>query len=101
MKKVASLRTINGVDHLMFCPVGTNACVMIPVITKGSRERANAWTWNGSLEKPMVRPSVRTEYANDKGETVMIHYWLNDGVCVCLSDCTDGNANKALELKEL
>ncbi len=96
----AILENKNGVDYLSFTPKGMEFPTTIPVITKGNRDEANAWTWNGSLEKPTVRPSVRTKYLNDKGEMTEIHYWLSDGVCQCLSDCKDGNAGKHLELLE-
>lgn len=97
----AKIENRNGVDYLSFTPEGMRFPTQIPVITKGSRDEANAWTWNGSLEKPTVRPSVRTQYANEHGENVVIHYWLNDGVCQCLSDCTDGNAGKNITLIEV
>lgn len=94
----AKLETRNGVDYLIFTPKGMGFPTMLPVITKGSRDKSNAWTWNGSLEKPTIRPSVRTRYENESGNRVEIHYWLNDGVCQCLNDCTDGNSGKNLEL---
>lgn len=95
----AKIENRDGVNYLSFTPQGMKSHTTIPVITKGSRDEANAWTWNGSLETPTVRPSVRTRYVNNNGEDVIIHYWLNDGICQCLSDCTDGNANKNLELE--
>ncbi|MBT0609238.1 DUF6527 family protein [Aequorivita echinoideorum] len=98
LKMKSKLENRNGVDYLSFTPQGMRFPTTIPVITKGSRDDTNAWTWNGSLEKPTVRPSVRTQYANEKGESVIIHYWLNDGICQCLLDCTDGNANTNLPL---
>ena len=96
----AELYTRGGVDYLSFTPEGMYFPTQIPVITNGSRAEANAWTWNGSLEAPTVKPSVRTQYVNEKGEMVVIHYWLNDGVCQCLGDCTDGNAGKNIPLTE-
>jgi len=86
------------VDYLIFKLKGMRVQTVIPVITKGNRDIFNAWTWNGSLEAPTVRPSVKTQYVNEKRESVVIHYWLNDGICKCLGDCTDGNANKNIEL---
>lgn len=97
----AKLENRNGIDYLSFTPVGMSIHTTIPVITKGSRDDANAWSWNGSLETPTVRPSVKTQYTNEKGENVIIHYWLNDGICQCLSDCTDGNANRNLILNDV
>ena len=95
------LQNRNGVDYLWFTPEGMTSPTMLPVITKGSREKNNAWTWNGSLDKPTVRPSVRTSYTDKEGNQTEIHYWLNDGICDCLGDCKDGNAGKKLKLAEL
>lgn len=98
----AKLENRNGVDYLTFRVDGMKTPTTIPVITKGSRANSNAWSWDGSLESPTVRPSVKTQYMHNKsGEMVMIHYWLNDGICKCLSDCTDGNANRNVELIEV
>lgn len=98
----AKLENRHGVDYLTFRVEGIKVPTTIPVITKGSRENTNAWTWNGSLEKPTVRPSVKTQYMDNKsGEMVIIHYWLNNGICKCLGDCTDGNANKNIPLIEV
>jgi hypothetical protein len=90
----------NGIGYLTFTPEGLKVPTTIPVITKGNRDKANAWTWNGCLEKPTVRPSIRTTYTNDKGKQTEIHYWLNDGICQCLGDCKDGNSGKNIPLKE-
>ena len=94
----AKLENRNVVDYLSFKPKGMKYQTTIPVITKGIRDENNAWSWNGDLDKPTVRPSVRTKYHNGK-EMTEIHYWLNDGICDCLSDCKDGNAGKKLELE--
>ena len=96
----AKLENHNGIDYLTFKPNEEIGLMQLPVITKGSREGTNAWTWNGDLEKPTLRPSVRTTYHNGK-EMTEIHYWLNDGVCDCLSDCKDGNSNKKITLMDL
>jgi len=97
----AKVKNHNGVDYLEFKVPEGIGLMLLPVITKGKREGSAVWTWNGDLEKPTLRPSVRTKYTNEKGEYVEIHYWLNDGVCQCLDDCTDGNAGKKLELIDI
>ena len=94
------LENINGIDYLTFKPSEEIRLIQIPVITKGTREGTGAWSWNGDLEKPTLRPSIRTSYHNGK-EMTEIHYWLNDGICDCLSDCKDGNSGKKIELLEL
>jgi hypothetical protein len=96
----SKLENINGIDYLSFKPSEEIGLMQIPVITKGTREGTGAWTWNGDFEKPTLRPSLRTSYHNGK-EMTEIHYWLNDGICDCLSDCKDGNSGKKIELLEL
>jgi len=88
----------DGKDWLVFTIHGIKQPVQIPVITSGSREKTGCWTWNGDLEKPTVMPSIRMQYYNDT-EMVMYHYWLKDGVCISLNDCTDGNSGKNLPLE--
>lgn len=95
------LINFNGVDYLHFQLEGFDTPTVLPVITKGSRDKNFAWTWNGDLEKPTLRPSVKSMYFDDNGNELMVHYWLNDGICKCLPDSTDGNANKNLELIEI
>ncbi len=97
----AKLENRNGIDYLTFKVNEEVGLTQLPVITKGSRDKANAWTWNGDLENPTLRPSVRTKYTNEQGEDTEIHYWLNDGICDCLSDCKDGNAGKKIELSNI
>ena len=94
----AKLENIDGVDYLTFTPEGKQIHTTLPVITQGSREKNNAWTWNGDLEKPTLRPSIKTRYTNDDGNEEIFHCWLTDGVCQCLSDCTDGNSGKYIPL---
>jgi hypothetical protein len=97
----AILEYINGTKYLSFTPEVMEVPTTLPVITKGSRDKANAWSWNGSLENPTIRPSIRTKYVDRNGIKTEIHYWLTDGICHCLSDCKDGNSNKIVELKKI
>lgn len=96
----SKLENHNGIDYLTFKVNEEIGLTKLPVILKGKREGTNAWTWNGDLEKPTLRPSLRTTYYNGK-EMTEIHYWLNDGVCDCLSDCKDSNSGKKIELLEI
>ncbi|WNH10012.1 DUF6527 family protein [Thalassobellus suaedae] len=96
----AKFENLDGVDYLLFNVNEEIGLMRLPVITKGTRHGTNAWTWNGSLDKPTLRPSIRTGYYNGK-EMTEIHYWLNDGICQCLGDCKDGNAGKNIELLEM
>ena len=87
----------SGRDYLRFKPHGYEFPISIPVITHGSRDDANAWTWNGSLEKPTLKPSVKTTHADGK----VSHIWLTDGMCQHLGDSTDGMAGQTLPLVPL
>lgn len=53
----------------------------LPVITSGSRDDTGCWTWNGDLEKPTLKPSIK-----QTGHSHMWHCWLNDGVMQMLDD---------------
>ena len=88
---------VNGKTYLKIKPNGYEYPIELPVITKGSREEANAWTWNGDREKPTLRPSIKTTQANGD----VTHIWLNDGECRYLNDSTDGFAGQKLPLQEL
>lgn len=92
--------TINGINYLSFNVNDTIGLTQLPVITSGSRRGTNAWTWNGDVEKPTLRPSIRTTYHNGT-EMTEIHYWLTDGIAHCLSDCKDGNSGKKIKLQPI
>lgn len=94
---VSCLERRNGRDYLRFQPHGYELPILLPVITHGSREAANAWTWNGSLENPTLKPSVKTTHADGK----VSHIWLTDGMCQHLGDSTDGLAGQTLPLMSL
>ena len=83
--------------HLEFRPHGYANPIELPVITKGSRDDAKAWTWNGSTEKPTLKPSVKTTHPDGTAS----HIWLTDGMCQHLSDSTDGLAGQTLPLQQL
>lgn len=80
--------------HLEFQPHGYPDPIRLPVITKGSRAAANAWTWNESTEKPTLKPCVKTTQPDGS----VSHIWLTDGICHHLSDSTDGFAGQSLPL---
>jgi hypothetical protein len=89
-----SVRIHNEVQYLRFFPHGYEFPIDLPVITKGSRDEARSWSWNGSLENPTLRPSIKTTHSNG----TISHIWLNDGMCQYLEDSTDGFAGQTLPL---
>lgn len=94
---VARLREDENGTWLTIKPQGYPHALTLPVITKGSRANSNAWTWNGDLEKPTLKPSVRTQHGNG----VVSHLWVTDGQGIHLADSTDGLAGQTLPLQTL
>ena len=90
-------REYAGRTLLTFHPHGYEYPLELPVITSGSRDEANAWTWNGDSEKPTIKPSVKTDHGNKK----ISHFWLEAGECQFLCDSTDGLAGQTLPLLDL
>ena len=68
------LREIKGTNYLTFHPHGYEYPLELPVITSGRREGTNRWTWNGDLEKPTLRPSIKTTHSTRK----ISHLWLTE-----------------------
>jgi len=86
----------NVTEYLGIKPHGYEHPIHIPVITKGSREGTGCWTWNGSIDSPTIKPSIKTTHSNG----TISHLWLNEGQCQHLEDSTDGLAGQTLPLQE-
>lgn len=86
-----------GADYLLIRPQGYLWPISLPVIIRGSRDAARAWTWNGSLESPTLKPSIKTTHEDG----TISHIWLTDGMCEYLDDSTNGLAGLSLPLLSL
>lgn len=95
----SSVRSVGNRMYIKFHPHGIETPLELPVITSGYRGESGNWTWNGSLEKPTLRPSVKVQHGPG-GETIT-HLWLNEGICQHLEDSTDGFAGQTLPLQSL
>ena len=73
---------------------------MIPVIQKGTRDGTGCWTWNGSLEKPDLKPSILTK-APQGDNVIVCHTWINEGMVHFLNDCTHEYAGQILDLLDI
>lgn len=71
---------------------------MIPVQTKGARAGTGNWTWNGSVEKPTLRPSILSDFRPN--DPLVDHLWITDGKAQFLSDCSHELAGQTLDLLE-
>lgn len=69
---------------------------MLPVMIGGRREGTPNWTWNGSVDKPTLKPSILT-----RGHDFTCHSWVTDGKIQFLGDCTHEFANRTLDLLDI
>lgn len=69
----------------------------LPVITKGTRKNTGCWTWNGSTEKPTLKPSVLTK----SGDLFRSHSFITDGKVQFLHDCSHELSGKTVDLLDI
>jgi len=87
----------NEATHLMFNVPGPIPTRILPVMIGGTRDGTRNWTWNGSVDKPTIKPSV---LSND-GQGNICHSFINDGKIQFLEDSTHELAGKTLNLLEV
>lgn len=74
---------------------------VIAVQTSGTRQGTPNWTWNGSTEKPTLKPSVLTRWEGGDGKIMVCHSWITDGQVQFLSDTTHKYSGQTLDLLEV
>lgn len=88
-------------------PVGL---LTLPVILRGTRDGTNAWSWNGSVDAPTLKPSVKTESMmfrggdpRDKTNWVpyLCHTFVNDGRAQFLDDTTHELRGQTVDLLDV
>ena len=73
---------------------------ILPVILSGPRQGTPNWTWNGSIDKPTLKPSVLTRGGDMSGEH-RCHSWINDGKVQFLGDCSHEFAGQTMDLLDV
>lgn len=87
---MAKIRHENG--HISYMCPGCGHGHTIPV---------PRWSWNGSLDKPTVSPSVRHFINLTAGsENTICHYFITDGYIQYCNDCEHKLAGQTVELPE-
>lgn len=74
---------VSEATHVKLNMPGPIPLRFIPVILRGSRANTGAWTWNGDVDKPTLRPSILSETHLHR-----CHTWVTDGAAQFLSDCS-------------
>ncbi len=87
---------IGEVTHIQLNLPGPIPTRILPVILKGSRKDTGCWSWNGDINNPTIKPSIRTQNGVD-----VCHTWINDGKVQFLDDCTHELAGQTLDLLEV
>lgn len=87
---------VDQATHIILRLPGPMSRRVIPVICSGSRKGTGNWTWNGSKDKPTLRPSIKTT----DGITVC-HSWITDGRVIYLKDSTHKMAGQTLDLLDI
>jgi hypothetical protein len=88
--------SVEEATHVRLRLPGPTGELTLPIIIKGTREGTNCWSWNGSTDKPTLRPSVSTTAHNWK-----CHSLINDGQVQFLSDCSHELANTIVPLLDV
>lgn len=87
---------IEECTHVTLNIPGPTGRLTLPVILKGTRDGTNCWSWNGDVDSPTIRPSVRTE-AHD----FLCHSWINDGHAQFLDDCSHDLRGQTVALNDI
>lgn len=88
--------SIEEATHVTLNIPGPTGKLTIPVILRGSRDEKKAWTWNGSVDEPTLKPSVLTD-----GHNFRCHSHINDGNAIFLEDCSHEFANQTVPLLDV
>lgn len=76
-------------QYVIFCP----ACGF------GHGPRVPPWTFNGNMEFPTFRDSIRVDYYSEKlGQDMVCHSVVTDGKIAYCDDCTHEFKGQTLEL---
>lgn len=84
--------------HVTINVPGPVGLLTLPVILRGRREGTGAWTWNGSLSRPTLRPSVLT---TRQRESFRCHSFIKDGTAQFLDDTTHDLRGKVVPLLDV
>lgn len=83
--------------HVTLNIPGPTKRLTLPVIIKGTRNGTGCWSWNGSTDKPTLKPSVATE----SWEGWRCHSFITDGCAQFLDDCTHEYRNQTVPLNRV
>lgn len=89
--------------HVTLNIPGPTGELTLPVIQRGTRKGTGCWTWNGSVDKPSLKPSVLTNghFPRFSDKKFRCHSHIEDGQAKFLEDCSHEFAGKTVDLLEV
>lgn len=85
---------VEDATHVRLNIPGPTGILTLPVILSGTRAGTGCWSWNGSVDRPTLRPSVKTE----SWRGWLCHSWITDGNAIFLDDATHEFRNQTVPL---
>ena len=85
--------------HIILEMPGPISYRMIPVSADGTG--GPSWSWNRSVDKPTLKPSILTRSYDGPNVKVLCHSFVTDGMVRFLGDCTHEFAGKTVELLDV
>jgi hypothetical protein len=94
MNKFHNMGSHEGERRVAFYCPGCECGHQIPVT--GVR----AWSWNGSMEKPTLKPSILVNRGSVNPKVPQCHSYVTDGRIQFLGDCTHSLAGQTVDLPD-
>lgn len=96
---IAEIVNEDGHDYLWFWCAGCHTHHRVPVT--GPKK----WEWNGSVEKPTLKPSILITYSGVRSDDVPVHKvchsYVTDGRIQYISDSTHALSGQTVDLEVL
>ena len=81
--------------HLLLRFPSISSTIVLPVTIDEKRD--NAWLWNGSIDKPTIKPSILTNFGDGK----ICHSYVTDGMVEFLPDSTHELSGKTVDMLDV
>lgn len=77
--------------HVQLKITGPGGSLMLPVLPNNvTRAHTRCWSWNCDVDKPTLKPSIKTTGVDSDGKDFIVHVWVTKGKVRYLDDCTHG-----------
>lgn len=102
MKTVAEILETPVAQQLMFFCPGCRCSHAVNVKLK-NQAQGPLWSWNGSLEKPTLSPSILVTYGRDPrpDRPQTCHSFVSEGRIQFLTDCQHALAGQTVVLQPI